>query len=165
MFGLSVKNIKAISSDINIIRQLNESQLNKSCLEISDFSAIQLKLRLNYIKNLLYTVVQKFSRWARRANFIDSSDNNKFKIGCNITRIQVDNTFILHSWLLLKNIISHHPTVSYERINRTVHKITFQNQEKSGLAGHFIGIRPSRIYLLSALKELRSKNLFLHYSI
>ena len=165
MFGITVKNVKTINKDINLIRKLNASQLNKSCLEIADFSALQLKLRLNYIKNLLYTVVQKFARWARRATFIDNNDCNKCKTDYKCTKIEVDNTFILHNWLLLKNIISHYPTISYERISRTAHKTTFQKQEKSGLAEHFIGSRPSKKYLLLALQELKSKNPFLNYSI
>ena len=165
MFGLSMKEVKTISSDYELIRKINNAKFTKKCLEVSDFSKTQVKLRLNYIQTLLYQVVQKFSRWARRANFIDRSDNNNFSTHCPPTKIQVDNTFILHIWLLLKNIILHHPTVSYERINRTVHNISFKKQKKSGLARHLIGSRPTRLYLITALKELRSKSHFHYYSI
>ena len=165
MFGLSMKDVKKISSDIELIRKLNNSKFSKNCLEVSDFSTTQVKLRLNYIQTLLYHVIQKFSRWARRVNFIDRSDNNNFSTHCPPTKIQVDNTFILHIWLLLKNIILHHPTVSYKRINRTVHNISFKKQKKSGLARHLIGTRPTSLYLMTALKELRSKSHFHYYSI
>ena len=203
MFGLSMKDVKIISSDIELIRKLNNSKFSKNCLEVSDFSTTQVKLRLNYIQTLLYHVIQKFSRWARRVNFIDRSDSNnsiadcpttKIKIDrsdsnnfiadcpttkvqvdtsdnnnliadCPTTKIQVDNTFILNIWLLLKNTISHHPTVPYERLNRTVHNLSFKKQKKSGLARHLIGLRPTRLFLITALKELRSKNHFHRYSI
>ena len=165
MFGITVRKVKIISEDINLIRKLNASQFNKSCLEIADFSTLQLKLKLNHIKNLLYTVVQKFDRWARRVSFIDKYECNKCKKDFKYKTIVVDNTFILHNWLLLKNIISHYPNISYGRIDRTAHRNTFQKQEISGLAEHFIGSRPSKKYLLLALRELNSKNLFHNYSI
>ena len=203
MFGLSMKEVKTISSDYELIRKINNIKFTKKCLEVSDFSKPQPNLRLNHIQTLLYHIIQKFSRWARRINFIDKSDdnistanrpttqmgidksdtndfitgcpttkvqvnkgdNNNLITGCHTTKIQVDNTFILNIWLLLKNTISHHPTVPYERLNRTIHSLSFKRQKKSGLAKHLIGCRPTRKFLITSLKELRSKNHFHRYSI
>ena len=61
MFGLSMKEVKTISSDYELIRKINNIKFTKKCLEVSDFSKTQTKLRLNHIQTLLYHIIQKFS--------------------------------------------------------------------------------------------------------
>ena len=156
-FGLSLRDITVISNNIDIVRTANISQYNKNCLEITDFTAKESKLRLIHIKILLHRIIQQFSRWARQASHLDKSYGNKINVHCSTTEIKVGNEFILQVWLWLKNLILHHPTVPYDKIYQRALNLTFLQHSKLDLAGQLIGTSPARSYLMTALGDLTSR--------
>ena len=156
--GVPSQKLKTIKKQIDFLNKENYSNFRKTCLEIQNFDAPQSKLKLLYIQKLLLKLILKFDRWARRANYLNKDYDKKSNKKCNSTVFRIDTKLILHIWLSLKNLICHHPRVSYDGIHKKANSLKFLNHEKYDLRQNIIGPKPPGEFLLKAFNDLKSKS-------
>ena len=156
--GISIQNLKNIKKQVDLLKKENYSNFTKTCLEIQSFNSAQSKLKLIYIRKLLINLILKLDRWGRRANYLNKNYVKKSKKKNNSTTFRIDTKLILHIWISLKNLICHHPKVSYDSVYQKAISLKFLNHEKFDLMQNISGPKPSAEFLLKSFKDLKSKS-------